>query len=383
MKNTPKLKIGFVFDDTLDSSDGVAQYVKTIGAWLSGQGHEVRYLVGETKLESWQGGKIYSLSKNYKVRFNGNRLTIPGPASRRQIKKILHEEKFDVLHVQVPYSPLLASRVIRLAPKNTVILGTFHIFPAGWLSQFGSRLLRIALANSKHRFDAMVSVSRASAEFARVAYGFKTEILPNAVDISKFRSHGAVSKSDIVFLGRLVGRKGCLELLKAVNILVKEPGMSKIKVRVAGAGGLESMLKNYVKENKLGSNVEFFGFVSEEEKAKLLAGARLACFPALYGEAFGIVLIEAMAAGSGVVLGGDNPGYRSVLGEREELLVDPRDSEIFSQRLMSLLTNSKLAADLHTWQEQAVKQYDVNVVGRQIESIYHSLIANKNKNEHN
>lgn len=378
---TAKLKIGLVFDDSLDSSDGVAQYVKTIGAWLSGQGHEVRYLVGETKLSEWSGGKVYSLAKNIRVRFNGNKLSIPGISHRQQIKQVLEAEDLDVLHIMVPYSPLLAARIINLTPKKTVIIGTFHIFPAGWLSRFGSRLLRLMLAYSSRRFDKMLAVSQVSADFARSAYGLNPQVLPNAVDISKFRVAKSGKQKDVVFLGRLVERKGARELLEAFNLLSQE--MPDVKLKIAGKGEQDASLKKYVRANNLNDKVDFLGFVSEEEKASLLANAAVACFPSLYGEAFGIVLIEAMAAGASVVLGGDNPGYRSVLGEQEVLLVNPKDKEELAERLKLLLTDKKLAAKLHDWQEAAIKQYDVNVVGYQLEDIYRSQIAIKNKIKHN
>ncbi len=78
--------------------------------------------------------------------------------------------------------------------------------------------------------------------------------------------------------------------------------------------------QNYVEQNNLRSSVKFLGFVNERDKPELLASAAIACFPSLGGESFGIVLIEAMAAGASVVLGGNNPGYTSVLGDRPESL---------------------------------------------------------------
>ncbi|HVX58128.1 MAG TPA: glycosyltransferase family 4 protein [Candidatus Saccharimonadales bacterium] len=381
MPSAKRLKVGLVFDDTLDSSDGVAQYVKTIGRYLSGQGHEVRYLVGESRTTEWADGKVYSLAKNIKVRFNGNKLSMPGLSRRRQIKKVLRDEDFDVLHIMVPYSPLMAARVINMAAKKTAIVGTFHIFPAGWLSRAGSKLLRLWLSRNIRKFDKMLAVSKASAQFARSAYKLDPVVVPNAVDVSSMSRPRVKKQKDIVFVGRLVDRKGCLYLLKAFKLLATE--LSDVNVTVVGAGAQDQTLKRYVKSNGLDGRVRFAGFVSEEEKAELLSGAAVACFPSLYGEAFGIVLIEAMAAGSGVVLGGDNPGYRSVLGEHEELLINPTDTAAFSQRLKTLLTDKQLAADLHAWQERSIKQYDVKIVGEHIESIYRSLIANKNKNEHN
>src|SRR3972149_1396007 len=107
-----KLSIGFLYDDTLDSTDGVAQYVKTLGAWLSGQGHKVCYLVGQTQLKDWAGGKVYSLARNQKISFNGNILSISLLSRKGQIRKVLGQEELDILHVQVPYSPFMAKRVL-------------------------------------------------------------------------------------------------------------------------------------------------------------------------------------------------------------------------------------------------------------------------------
>jgi len=119
MSEKPKLKIGLVFDDSLDSSDGVAQYVKDLGGWLSGQGHEVSYLVGETKLTEWRGGKVYSLSKNQAVYFNGNRLSVPLPANSRRIRELLNAKNFDIMHVMVPYSPFGSKNYKRCRPNYT------------------------------------------------------------------------------------------------------------------------------------------------------------------------------------------------------------------------------------------------------------------------
>src|ERR1700760_451276 len=109
------MKIGLVLDDTLDTPDGVQQYVIQVGTWLTAQGHEVHYLVGAT--ERTDIPHIHSLSRNLKVKFNGNRMSMPLPTSKRTLKRFLHEQQFDVLHVQVPYSPFMAGRLLLSAPK--------------------------------------------------------------------------------------------------------------------------------------------------------------------------------------------------------------------------------------------------------------------------
>jgi phosphatidylinositol alpha-mannosyltransferase len=85
-KKMRKLKIGFVFDDSLDKPDGVQQYVLILGRWLATQGHDVHYLVGETKRTDLQN--LYSLARNVNVKFNQNRMAIPLPAKLAPIKEI-------------------------------------------------------------------------------------------------------------------------------------------------------------------------------------------------------------------------------------------------------------------------------------------------------
>jgi phosphatidylinositol alpha-mannosyltransferase len=372
------LKIGFVFDDTLDSFDGVAQYVKTLGKWFSEQGHEVRYLVGETKLKEWAGGKIYSLSKNQTVAFNGNQVHIPLPANRRHIKQVLEIEKFDVLHVQVPYSPFMAQRVISEAQEGTAIIGTFHILPSGVLSSWGSRLLKLMYGRSIKKFGEIVSVSAPAAKFAESAYSIKSAVVPNAVDVSSFIKaikNSSRGEEQIVFLGRLVKRKGCAELIKAFRLL--NTSRPKTKLIIAGKGPERTRLEKLVKRLKLGESVEFLGFIKEADKPSLLASADISCFPALSGESFGIVLIESMAAGSGVVVGGNNPGYSSVLSGRPELLVNSKDHMAFANKLQELLENKKLASDLHDWQTKEVEKYDITNVGTELLKRYNRLIAKK------
>jgi len=381
MKNGQRLKVGLVFDDTLDSSDGVAQYVKTLGAWLSVQGHHVTYLVGETRLTSWHGGRVYSLAKNIRVSFNGNRLSIPLPAGSWKIKQLMAAEKFDLIHVMVPYSPFLAAKVIKSVPEGGAIVGTFHIFPSGALSKFGSKLLRLVLARTLSRFGRIVSVSPAAADFAQTAYRIKTEIIPNTVDMNQFKnaaSQRAVPKT-IVFLGRLVERKGAKYLIEAFSLL----SIPDARLIIAGSGPQRNDLEKLASNLGIKDKVRFLGFVEEADKPALLSGADIACFPSLYGESFGIVLIEAMAAGSGVVLAGDNPGYRSVLGERPELLVDPRNTKEFAERLSSFLTNNQQARQINVWQSETVKQYDIAAVGPRILKLYSGQIARLAKKSNN
>lgn len=375
-KGQKNLSIGFCYDDSLDRADGVSQYVKTVGAWLSDQGHEIHYLVGESKIKTWHGAPVYSLAKNLRVAFAGNRLSMPLVPKLGQIKKIIERTDLDILHVQVPYSPLMAQIIINCTRPETALVGTFHIYPANGAGHIGSKLLKTVYGRSFRRIDKLLSVSSAAQAFAKSAFGAESTILPNMVNLSLFNqssNNKHPNGKHIVFLGRLVKRKGPKQLLEAFSELARK--VPDARLTIAGDGPMRSELQAYVKLKKIDKKITFLGFVSEQDKPKILASADIACFPSLFGESFGIVLIEAMAASAGVVIGGNNPGYTSVLGARPEVLFDPANGQELAGKLEEFLNNRQLFDDVHAWQAQHVKNYDVQVVGPKLVKIYNEAIA--------
>ena len=292
--------------------------------------------------------------------------------------------KFDILHVQAPYSPFMSQLVINRTQPSTAVVGTIHVFPSGWLSVVGSKLLRRVYGKSLKRFDLMLSVSAAAQLYAKEAFRIDTQVSPNVVNLVALKSSSKHRPKDgrkIVFLGRLVERKGCEYLLRAFSLIQEQ--LPDVRLVIAGDGRDRKKLEGLSHSLGVADKVVFLGRVSEEEKTGILAGADIACFPSLYGESFGIVLIEAMAAGAKVVLGGNNPGYNSVLEEKKELLVDPRNIEQFAARLTKLLSDEQLAKRLYSWQQNQVKKYDIERVGPKVEKLYYGAIANRAKSRHN
>ncbi len=378
------LKIGFVVDDTLDKPDGVQQYVLRMGEWLSAQGHEVHYLVGE----SWRNDipHIHSLSRNLPIRFNKNKVSVPLPAPYRPISALLQREQFDVIHVQMPYSPFLAGRVVKSVPLQTVVVGTFHILPYSDLERIATRFLGAVLRRTLKRFDTVLSVSAPAQLFAKQSFGISSTVLPNVVDLSWYRKNRPARQEGgtvkIVFLGRLVERKGAQQLLEAIAALPKAT-QSLVEVRIGGKGPLLEQLTTYARETGIDSQVHFEGFVAEEDKPAFLAQADIAVFPATGGESFGIVLLEAMAAGAGVVIGGNNAGYSSVLAPWPETLFDPHNTRQFIEVLERMIHNKTTARRIHQQQQHAVTNYDIAKVGPKLVGIYENAIAKRNKKQHN
>jgi len=368
------MKIGIVLDDTLDKPDGVQQHVLTVGTWLTKQGHEVHYLVANTDRKDIPN--LHSLGRFINVKYNKNNVRTPLPANRGKIRALLNQENFDVLHVQLPYSPFLAKQVIKYASKQTAVIGTFHILPASRLHGYSNKLLRAILGRSIRRFDEIVAVSEPAVHFARKAYGISARYLPNPIDVGSFRSGKRLGKYNarklnIVFLGRLVTRKGILELIDAYNTLPDNLA-SQTRLIICGKGPLKARAKALVKE---GRSVIFEGFVSESDKPNFLASADIAVFPSTGGESFGIVLIEAMAAGAKVVIGGNNPGYMSILGAQPYLLFNPRDRDNFVEHLTMFINDTKMREKMYSWQQETVGQYDINVVGPKLLDIYDKAVT--------
>lgn len=372
------LRIGLVYDDTIDRYGGIGVYVTTLGGALRQRGHHVEYLLGSSAVASFDGVPVRSLARNVGVRFNGNALSMPAWSRGARLDQTLRDGRFDVLHVQVPYSPLMAGRLLTRVDGRCAVVGTYHVASESLLPCVGASALRVLKARSAPRFDAMVSVSQAAAAFAARWSGMEARhVVPNLLDVSRVRREVAAtaarSEHDVVFVGRLVPRKGCGELLEALGCLERAAERRPPRVAIVGDGPLRRRLERRARALGLADTVAFYGAVDDRRKLALLAGARVACFPSIFGESFGVVILEALAAGGEAVLAGDNPGYRELLDE-PRALVDPRDPVAFGARLRGLLEDDGLRAEIGRRQRGLLARCDAHVVTDRILDVYRTAL---------
>lgn len=375
------LTIGFVFDDTLDALDGVQQHIITIGTELVRRGHDVHYLVGETHHPPVP--QTVSLARNVMVSFNGNRMRIPLPVRKREIRAALAHNNYDILHIQAPYSPLFGGRVLECAPQSTGVVATYHIAPIDRRARYGGRALGLVNAHSHRRVDEVIAVSQVAAQYAQFTAHAHGTIIANPVNVEKFATAAHRATRDaahphIVFLGRLVPRKGAQLLLDALDYgerhgMFPMPGLH---VTIAGEGPL--MDDCVQRAARLRTPVQFVGTV-DEGKADLLASADVAVFPAIGGETFGIVLPEAIASGAGVTLAGDNPGYRWTMRGDEDALfsVGPDHARVLAERITRALTDAPWARRLHAREKALLDRYNVQAVTDEVEQVYARAIADR------
>ncbi|AGH41006.1 glycosyltransferase family 4 protein [Bifidobacterium thermophilum] len=380
-------RIAFVFDDTLDVLDGVQQHIVTLGKELARRGHDVHYLVGQT--EHSPVPNTHVMSRNVMVSANGNRMRIPLPASRRLIARTLAEGDFDILHVQAPYSPFMAGRVLKAASPNTGVVATYHIAVSDPLSAIGGLALGTINAHTHRRIDEVIAVSDVAARYAALTAHTNAHVIANPVDVAMMRDRAAavnvgaldgdIIAPHIVFLGRFVKRKGADILLDAIEYGERHRLFpAGTHVTMAGKGPLLEECRR--RAAGFDTPVTFTGFIEESAKPVLLRSADVAVFPATGGESFGIVLLEAIASGAKVTLAGDNPGYHSTLLGDTDALFPVRGREtarILAQRIARAIDDAAWAKQVHRREELLLERYDVRTIADQVEQVYAQAIAKR------
>ncbi len=282
-------------------------------------------------------------------------------AERDEIRAVLVRENFDVLHFHEPWVPFLSAQILqenarREHPAKTV--ATFHAkLPENLRARTLSGVARPYTKPILKHIDVLTAVSPAASDMLTKLTDREITIIPNGVDLVTFKKLKNQEKSaapTILYVGRLEGRKGVKQLIRAfAKIVAKNPDA---KLLLAGSGVDRTKLEQIVESEKI-PNVEFLGFISDERKIELLQTCDVFCAPALYGESFGIVLLEAMACGIPTVAG-DNDGYADVMrGIGEISLVNPRHVDDFARRLEILLREPALRKVWLDWADAEIGQY--------------------------
>jgi len=223
----------------------------------------------------------------------------------------------------------------------------------------------------------IIAVSRAAAEYINEISERKINVIPNGIDLNKFNikisplpkySNGNIK---ILFLGRLDKRKGVIYLIKAFRKLINK--YKNIELLIAGDGDEASRIKRYVKNHKI-QNIKLIGYIDEKDKVGLYRTCDIFCSPALYGESFGLVLLEAMACGKPIVAYA-NDGYKTVLkGKGVRLLAKPKSITELSEKLERLIIDKKLRCEMTRWGLKEVKKYSWDHITQEIIQVYQKAI---------
>jgi len=294
-----------------------------------------------------------------------------------EIDTLLEHEQFDILHFHEPWVPVLSRQI--LSRSNTVNVATFHAkLPETMVSRTMAKVITPYTKPLLRHIDAFTAVSEAAAEYLLSLADVSVEIIPNGIDLKHFRKSPAAPQQPtsgpktVFYVGRLEHRKGVKYLLRAfAELEAREPN---VRLLIAGDGPDREKLEDYAQELGI-KNVHFLGFIDEAQKKELLHTSDLFCSPAIFGESFGIVLLEAMASGL-VTVAGDNPGYESVMQGLGKLsLINPKDTSLFAHRLQLLLFDEDLRALWKKWAKDYVRQFDYPKVVDRYEAVYETVLS--------
>ena len=351
------MRIGLVCPYSFNVPGGVQAHVLDLAVKLREMGHHAEVLgpaSSSAELPAWvtRGGAAVP------VRYNGSvaRLSF-GPQVRRTTRQFIERGNFDILHVHEPNSPSYSMAALRMATGP--IVATYH---ASAESSYALKLALPALRGSLEKIRAGIAVSEEAWRWQSQQVGTDPVIIPNGVDTGRFAAARRVSESpertaEVVFLGRLdEPRKGLDVFLQAMEQLPHKP-----RVTVIGAGAPRKV-----------EGVEFAGLVSEDEKAEILGRADIFVAPNLGGESFGIILVEAMAAGCAVVAS-DIPAFAAVCEGDAGLLFAPGDATALAQKLQLLIDDVPFRANLAARGVKRAEDFDWSVVARQVLAVYEAV----------
>ena len=383
------MKIGLVCPyNMFERAGGVGELVINLREGLIKKGHEVKIITPRPYNFEGDTPKDYILLGT-SAKFNAGLATdgtLTFNIGSDEIKQILDTEKFDVINFHEPWAPILARQMLQLS--DVAHVGTFH---ANLIDSAAAKsLVNLFLPYGRgigEKLDLVTAVSPAPAQVLidkdaghRLVKSIR--YIPNGIDLKRYQTKPSLAvkhpkMKSILYIGRLEGRKGVKYLLRAFNELARRN--KHVQLLIAGSGPDEQKLRDYIKELDI-PRVTFLGFISDEDKIHHLHRADVFCSPATRGESFGIVLLEAMAAGCPVVAG-DNVGYQSVMKETGAIsLVNPKDTVDFARRLEIMLFNEDMRKMWLTWAKAYVKQFDyTHVVEQYLEAYKEAMKIHEKK----
>ena len=365
------MKIALVSPYDFAFPGGVATHISGLEQNLTRMGHEVKVIAPASKAVPSFGNRFIPIGKPRPIPANGSicRVTI-SPWLSSRIKPVLDAEKFDIIHLHEPLMPMLCTTVLRLS--QTVNVGTFHAHGGRPGYNFGKPVITVLLRRWFSRLNGRIAVSKSAMEFANKYFPADYTIIPNGVDLEHFSADVAPidrfcdGKVNIVFVSRLEKRKGLIYLLKAYQKVKRE--FPNCRLIVVGPGTrLRNKYEKWVAETGT-RDVVFIGYISYDELPRYYRTADIFCAPAISGESFGIILLEAMAMGKPIVAS-NIEGYASVVTDGAEgLLVPPKDEKALSQALISLMNDESLRQQMgakgkvkaldYSWQQVAQRVYN-------------------------
>jgi phosphatidylinositol alpha-mannosyltransferase len=348
-------------------------HVGQLAEELRERGHEVLVVAPALRPSRATGATI--VGRAFNVPYQGTVAPIcPSPLSIPRVTGALRSFRPDVVHAHEPLVP--SSAMFATVRSPAPVVATFHAHAER------SLLLDVAapfLRPVWRRLAVRVAVSEAAARFvtARMGRGNGVRVVPNGVDVDLFAK--AEPRSDlppgrrILWVGRLDRQKGFPVAVRAFAELAGE--LPDVWFVVVGEGRDRMAVANVPEEIR--RRILMLGSVPHRALPAHHAGADVFVSAAVGQESFGLVLVEAMAAGVPVVAT-DIPGYREVARDGvDALLVEPRDSGALAGAIRRVLAEPATAAGLAGSGRARAETFRWSAVVSGLEDAYREAIATR------
>lgn len=363
------MKIGMICPYSFDVPGGVQAHVIELAEVFIRRGHEVRVLA-PAALETDLPDYVDSAGPALAIPYNGSVSRVNfSPKGFHRLRKWIDDNQFDVLHVHEPNSPSLS--MLSLMVATGPIVTTFHTATTKslWLSTFDSMLRQF-----RERIAGKIAVSELARRWQMESLGNDAVEIPNGINVAQFARAQPLEGyprpgRTLVFLGRFdEPRKGIDILMRALPRIVEQ--YPDITVLVVGDGNEKALAR---RAGDLSGHLEFLGMVDDVTKARALRSADVYVAPNLGGESFGIVLVEAMAAGAAVVAS-DLVAFSRVLDDGAAgALVETGSPVALAEAVIELLDDDATRAALVERGRRRADLYDWSRIADQIETVYETV----------
>jgi phosphatidylinositol alpha-mannosyltransferase len=360
------LRIGVCAPYDLGRDGGVNSHIRAQARALRNLGHDV-CVFGASSAPLGDGELAVSACVSLVIGGTETGIGVD-PRAWRRVAQLFRTARFDVLHIHEPLMPLVPW--FALGQAAAPVVATFHTHREQGHRWYGR--YRRVLAPLMRRVCTRLAVSDAARRTVARDFPGDYEVVPNGIDVDRFRQSAARPPDMpgplhfVLFVGRLEPRKGVDRLIQAMTIVQQHAPDARLVI--VGDGPDRAALEATSRD--LGVQVTFTGRVPDDVLPAYYRAADVVCSPALGGESFGIVLLEAMAAGRPIVATRIEGYVELVGGSGSARLVDVDDSVALAHEITSLLAAPELRRAMGARGAAFVGDYDWTTIARRLESIY-------------
>jgi len=364
---------------------GVTKHITNLAKHFQQGGYQVRIIAPSSRHADGMPANLIRISSFVvPVRYNGSVARISfSPRLSRRVRALLRRETFDVVHLHEPTTPTLPWVVLRQTQKlsaHTALIGTFHAYRE--TPSLAYHYARPIFQRVLSGLDGRVAVSPVAHDYINAYFPGSYRVIPNGVDVDLFGNSSLepldrfAEGLNILFVGRLEPRKGLSYLIEAFARV--KTVLPQTRLLVVGPHTREERAPYERQVHRLRlPDVHFVGYVPDEELARYYRSSHVFCAPSTGFESFGMVLLEAMAAGTPIIAS-DIEGYRTVMRHGGEgWLVPPKDPEALAQALIRLLQRPDWRRRMGACGRATARGYSWDQVAERVLSYYREVLETK------